>query len=99
MVGEKRHVTIITSTLGKKDVPCKVQVTNPKNTTTELFTTPTTDGFETFFEPTDLGEHKVKVEVAQTEVPGSEFTVQVTKFEEKVEVEGLDTRKDDIYMF
>ncbi|KAL4226921.1 hypothetical protein ACF0H5_014899 [Mactra antiquata] len=91
MVGEKRKISIITTPTGKKDVPCRVHVTNPKGVTTELFTSKAPDGEETFFTPTDLGEHKVKVEAAGQEVPGSEFPVKVTKFEQRVDVEGLDT--------
>jgi len=92
MVGEKRKISIITTSVGK-DVPAIVHVTNPKGVVTELFTSKAPDGCETFFTPTDLGPHKVKVEVAGQDVPGSEFTVQVTKFEQRVDVEGLDTRK------
>ncbi|XP_053377764.1 filamin-A-like isoform X5 [Mercenaria mercenaria] len=91
MVGEKRTISIITTSTGKKDLPCRVHVTNPKGVTTELFTSTTPDGHETFFTPTDLGKHTVKVEVAGQEVPGSPFPVTVTKFEQRIDVEGLDT--------
>ncbi|XP_052286873.1 filamin-A-like isoform X5 [Dreissena polymorpha] len=90
MVGETRKISIITTKVGKKDLPCKVYFTNPRGVVTELFTTTTAEGHETFFTPTDLGTHKVKVEVAGQEVPGSEFTVNVTKFEQRVDIEGLD---------
>lgn len=92
MVGEKRTISIITTSTGKKDLPCKVHVTNPRGATTELFTSATPEGAETFFTPTDLGKHTVKIEVAGQEVPGSEFPVNVTKFEQRIDVEGLDTR-------
>lgn len=93
MVGEKRTISIITSSIGKKDLPCMVHVTNPKGATTELFTSSTPEGHETFFTPTDLGKHTVMVEVGGQEVPGSEFPVTVTKFEQRVDVEGLETCK------
>jgi hypothetical protein len=92
MVGEKRTISIITTSTGKKDLPCRVHVTNPKGVTTELFTSTTPEGHETFFTPTDLGKHTVTVEVAGQEVPGSPFPVTVTKFEQRIDVEGLDTR-------
>lgn len=93
MVGEKRKISINTTPTGKKDIPCRVHVTNPKGATTELFTSKTPEGEETYFTPTDLGDHKVKVEAAGQEVPGSEFPVKVVKFEQRIDVEGLDTRK------
>ncbi|XP_052780237.1 filamin-A-like isoform X2 [Mya arenaria] len=91
MVGEKRKISINTTSTGKKDIPAIVHVTNPKGVTTELFTSKAPEGCETFFTPTDLGPHKVKIEVAGQDVPKSVFTVQVTKFEQRVDVEGLDT--------
>ena len=93
MVGERRKISIITKSVGKKDLPCKVIVTNPKGVLSEIYPTLSPDGFEAMFTPTDLGSHKVKILVAGQEVPGSEFKVNVTKFEERVDVVGLDTRK------
>ena len=93
MVSEKRTITIITTSTGKKDLPCKVTVITPKGHVQELFTNKTEDGHDTTFTPSEIGPHKVKIEVAGQEVPGSEFTVEVTKFELRITVEGLDTRK------
>ena len=93
MVSERRSIEIITTSTGKKDLPCKVEVTTPKGKVTELPTHKTNDGHETAFTPSEIGPHKVKVEVAEEEVPGSEFPVEVTKFELKITVDGLDTRK------
>lgn len=93
MVTEKRKITIITKPTGKQDLPCKVLVTNPKGQVSEINTSKNPDGHEAIFSPTELGPHKVKVQVAGQDVPGSEFKVSVVKFEEKVEVIGLDKRK------
>ena len=94
MVNERRNIQIITTPTGKKDLPCKVKVTNPKGKVTDLPTHKIDEGHECAFTPTEIGPHKVKVEVAEEEVPGSEFPVEVTKFELKITVDGLDTRKN-----
>lgn len=93
MMGEKRKISILTKPTGKKDLPCKVFITNPKGAVAEIFTTLNPDGYDAMFTPAEIGPHKVKIEVAGQDVPGSEFKVNVTKFEERVDVQGLDTRK------
>lgn len=91
-VNEKRPVSIITSEL-EQDVPCRVTVMNPKNATEELPTTKKPDGHETTFAPTEVGPHKVMVECAGKEVPGSPFPVQVEKKILRIAVKGLDKRE------
>ena len=98
MVGENRPITIDTKSCGK-EVPCKVLVTSPKNAVSELPTFKTADGYGTSFTPTEIGPHKVTVECAGQDVPGSPFPVMVEKKSLKPVVKGLETRKfiKDIY--
>ena len=91
-VNEKRPVSIITTETGE-EVPCRVTVMNPQNKTEELPTSKTPDGHETTFAPTEVGPHKVMVECAGKEVPGSPFNVQVEKKILRILVKGLDKRK------
>ena len=88
----KRPVSVNTKPVGE-DVPCTVKVTTPKNQTSELPLKKTPEGFDTTFAPTELGPHKVTVEVAGKEVPGSPFNVPVEKKVTSVTTKGLDTRE------
>ena len=68
-------------------------VTNPKNQAAELPLKKTDEGFDTTFAPTEIGPHKVKVECAGKEVPGSPFNVPVEKKVTIITVKGLDKRE------
>lgn len=92
MVGENRPIQVITTAVGK-EVPCKVTVTTPKNLVSELPTFKTADGHGTSFTPSEIGPHKVTVECAGQDVPGSPFPVMVEKKSTKPIVRGLDTRE------
>ena len=92
MVGENRPVSIVTTSVGK-EVPCKVTVTTPKNMVSELPTFKTADGHGTAFTPSEIGPHKVKVECAGQDVPGSPFNVMVEKKSIRPVVKGLETRE------
>ena len=91
-VNDKRPVSIITAPVGE-EVPCTVTVTNPKNQTAELPLKKTKEGFDTTFAPTEIGPHKVAVECAGKEVPGSPFNVPVEKKVTTITVKGLEKRK------
>lgn len=93
MMTERRKISIITKSTGKKDLPCQVFITSPKGQVLETYPTKSPDGYEAMFTPAEIGPHKVRILVAGQDAPGSVFSVNVTKFEEKVEVLGLDTRK------
>ena len=91
-VNTKRPVSVITAPVGE-EVPCTVTVTNPKNQTAELPLKKTNEGFDTTFAPTEVGPHKVTVECAGKEVPGSPFNVPVEKKVTTIITKGLDKRK------
>ena len=92
MVGENRPISIITTPVGK-EVPCKVTVTTPKNHVSELPTFKTADGHGTSFTPSEIGPHKITIECAGQDVPGSPFNVMVEKKSTRVIVKGLESRK------
>ena len=92
-LGEHRPVTIDTSGTGKPGAPCKVTVTAPSGKKDTLLLNKTPVGQETVFTPSEVGPHKVSVEFANLEVPGSPFSVTVEKIESKTTVTGLETRK------
>jgi peptide deformylase len=77
--GEKRMVTVVTTSAPKKDAPCTVTTINPKGRSTTLKTKPVTEGYEGVFSPWDTGVHKVKVEYDGQEIPNSPFEVEVYK--------------------
>lgn len=95
-MGETRHVSIITTSEKKKDLPCKVTVTTPKNKIVELATKKSPNGYTTDFKPLESGPHKVTVTYNNKPVPSSPFSIEVTAAGKKfpqVEVQGLETRK------
>lgn len=92
--GEKRTVLVITTAIKMKAGPCNITVTNPKGRSTNLKTKQVTEGFETVFSPWDSGVHKITIEYAGKEVPGSPFEVDVFKINlSAIFVTGLEKRK------
>lgn len=52
------------------------------------------EGYEVFFTPTEKGDHKVKVNFANQELPNSPFTAKVEAIDiSGVVVKGLEKRK------
>jgi hypothetical protein len=95
-LGETRKITIITTSEKKKDLPCKVTVTTPKNKTVELTPKKAPDGYTCDFKPLESGPHKVTITYNNKPVPGSPFDVEVTtggKTLPGIQVKGLETRK------
>ena len=102
-VGETRPVSIITTSMPKKDAPCKVTVTTPKKKTVELPVKKAPDGYTTSFTPSETGPHKVEVTYDKQPVPDSPFPVEVVPKGAAVPdaalpkgdivVKGLETRK------
>ena len=86
----------------KKDSPCKVTVTSPKNKTVELPVKKSPEGYTTSLTPTETGPHKVEVTYDKKPVPDSPFPVEVVPKgavpaadlpKGDVIVKGLETRK------
>ena len=90
MLDETRPVSIITSGVATQ-VPCNVTVITPKGYYFDLPTFTTTEGYGTYFSPSEVGLHDVTVYCAGQEVPGSPFTVMVEK--KSAVVRGLESRK------
>ena len=92
--GEKRMVTVVTTSAPKKNAPCTVTTINPKGRSSALKTKPVPEGYEGVFSPWDSGVHKVKVEYDGKEIPDSPFDVEVYKINvSAVVVKGLEKRK------
>lgn len=84
----------MTTAISMKAGPCNISALNPKGRSTNLKTKQVTEGFETVFSPWDAGVHKVKVEYAGKEIPGSPFEVDVFKVNfNAIFVIGLEKRK------
>lgn len=102
-VGELRPISIITSSMPKKDAPCKVSCTNPKGKTIELPIKKSPEGYTTTWTPKEQGPHKVAIDFDKKPVPNSPFPVEVVPKGSKapskekptgeITVKGLDTRK------
>ena len=102
-VGETRPITIVTTSMPKKDAPCKVTVTSPKNKTVELPVKKAPEGYTTSLTPSETGPHKVAVTYDKQPVPDSPFPVEVVPKGAAVPdahlpkgdviVKGLETRK------
>ena len=99
-MGETRPVHILIPKQKTKG-PCKVTVTTPKKKTVELPVKDSPDGYTTSFTPTETGPHKVEVTYEKKPVDKSPFTVNVEpkKTGPKVEVRGLEKRKNCIMCF
>ena len=85
----------MTSTTGKPDAPCKVNVTNPRGQTVELPTRKIPEGYTATLAPQEVGPHRVNVDFNGKEVPKSPFNVMAEPAIDfsKVKVSGLDKRK------
>ena len=94
-VGEPRPVTVMTSTTGKPDAPCKVQVTNPRGQKKEVPTKKIPEGYIATVTPEEVGPHKVDVHFNNKEIPKSPFNVMAEPAIDwnKVAVSGLQERK------
>ena len=94
-VGEPRPITVMTSTTGKPDAPCKVSVINPVGKTMELPVRKIPEGYTATIVPQEAGPHKVKVDFNNQPVPKSPFSVMAEPAIDfnKVKVSGLEKRK------
>lgn len=94
-VGEPRPITIMTSTTGKPDAPCRVMVTNPRGQAVELPTRKIPEGYTATLAPQEVGPHRVNVNFDNKEVPKSPFNVMAEPAIDfsKVKVTGLEKRK------
>lgn len=85
----------MTSTTGRPDAPCKVEVINPHGQTKELPTKKIPEGYTATLAPDEVGPHKVKVQFNNKEIPKSPFSVMAEPAIDfnKVTVSGLEERK------
>ena len=98
-VGEKREITIVTLKAVKTDGPCTVTITTPSGKNIEMKLAQVTEGYSTFFQPTEEGKHTVTITYGYMSVPKSPFTVIVEVAIDlgQVKVIGLETRKYQQY--
>ena len=85
----------MTSTTGKPDAPCKVEVTNPRGQKKEVPTKKIPEGYIATVTPEEVGPHKVNVQFNNKEIPKSPFNVMAEPAIDwnKVAVSGLQERK------
>ena len=93
-LGETRKLTVLTHLTDRPSAPCSVVSQSPKGEMLEMPVEMIPQGYEVLFTPTEKGDHKLKVNFANQELPDSPFTAKVDAVDvSSVVVKGLEKRK------